>query len=284
MNFLYDGAYSMPGQGTVRETYENQFWFGERHQQMWTGMLLSGASRDTGNTSYTTVLRTGLLMGMVTATKKIKEWNPTGTDGSQYILGVLDIGISPQRLGSDADKWLAYLMVGGTIKADRLLIPGNTTLGISGETYEYEIRAQLHRRFLFSDAWSGNPMGGFTSIRNLTATDITNDAHTVTYAENNTLFTTYGGDGAFTFTLPASPKHGLHYGFYNAVDQSMTVASASSSDNIVAFNDAAADSIAFSTTGEKLGGYFEVFGNGSKWLAIPGMWGQGLTAQTLTVG
>lgn len=259
MNFSFDGAYIMPGQLTERLTWENTFWFGDRALQQWTGVVLSGAARDTGNTSYTTILRSGLLLGRVTATNKIKEWNPTGTDGSEQIFGVLDLSVNTQRLGANQDRWLAYIMVGGTLKADRLIIPGNTTMGIDNETLEHLVRAQMYRRFIFSDDWDGNPHGGWKNVVVKTA------SYTVTEADNNVLFSTRGASGAVTFTLPATAKKGLRYGFYNAADQDMLVASGTA-DTMVAINDLAADSVAFSTSSLKIGGMFEVFGDGTGWL------------------
>lgn len=279
MNFSYDGAYIIPGQTGERLTWENTFWFGDRALQQWTGMILSGASRDTGNTSYTTILRSGLLLGKVTATNKIKEWNPTGTDGSQFIFGVLDLSVNTQRLGADQDRWLAYMMVGGTVKADRLIVPGTTAMGISGTTYEHLIRAQLYRRFIFSDQWDGTNIGGWRDVA-AQATSLT-----VTEAMNNTLFTTRGASGAVTFTLPTTPKKGLRYGFYNAADQNMTI-TAGTADTMVAINDLTADSVSFSTASSKIGGMIEVFGDGTGWLTrvSPGQTSDGTTSgQLVTV-
>jgi hypothetical protein len=275
MNFSYDGAYIIPGQTGERLTWENTFWFGDRALQQWTGMILSGASRDTGNTSYTTILRSGLLLGKVTATNKIKEWNPTGTDGSQFIFGVLDLSVNTQRLGADQDRWLAYMMVGGTVKADRLIVPGTTAMGISGTTYEHLIRAQLYRRFIFSDQWDGTNIGGWRDIVAKTAD------YTVTEADNNILFTTRGAAGAVVFTLPATPKKGLRYGFHSVADQNMTVAGGTA-DNIVALNNLTADSVGFATSSTKIGGSFVVYGDGTGWLVQPHNWASAADASQIT--
>ena len=74
-------------------------------------------------------------------------------------------------------------------------------------------------------------------------------SYTVTAAESGTLFTTTGATGAVEFTLP-SKAAGLHFWFFNTVDQNMTV-TADAVDTIVTFNDAAADSVATSTSSEK---------------------------------
>ena len=90
--------------------------------------------------------------------------------------------------------------------------------------------------------------------------------YTVTAAESGTLFTTTGATGAVTFTLPAKAA-GLHFWFYNTVDQDMIVAS-DAVDTMVAFNDAAADSVATSTASEQYGGAFHLVCDGTYWLAM----------------
>ena len=101
--------------------------------------------------------------------------------------------------------------------------------------------------------------------------------YTVTAAESGTIFTTTGATGAVTFTLP-SKAAGLHYWFFNTVDQNMTVAP-DAVDTMVTFNDAAADSVAVSTSSEKIGGAFHVFCDGTKWCAMNASGG----ANTVTV-
>lgn len=90
--------------------------------------------------------------------------------------------------------------------------------------------------------------------------------YTVLGSDNGKLFTTTGAGAAVTFTLPAV-KSGYCYGFLNAADQNMTVASAEG-DNIVTVNDLSADSVAFSTSSEKIGAFVKLYTNsaGTKWL------------------
>lgn len=85
------------------------------------------------------------------------------------------------------------------------------------------------------------------------------------------LFTTTGASGAVTFTLPAFAdiQTGWNARFFNTVDQNMIVAAATAdADKMVAFNDVAADSIAFSTASEKIGAGVEVVYDGTKWLTF----------------
>lgn len=273
MSFEFTGAFMTPGITGTLETFENTFWWGRYEDQVWTGVVISGASRDIGNTGHTDVLRPGLLLGLVTNTNKVKQWDPTATDGSERIFGILGPASKMQRLGSNQDRWLGQMMVGGLVKSSRLLIPGQSNLGISGNAYEHYIRAQLYPRFQDSYLHGGNPFGGWTRVMAKTAN------YTVLEADNNTLFTNRGATGGVTFTLPATPKLGLRYGFYVVADQDLKVA-AGTGDTLVTFNDAAADSVAFQTASEKIGGYFEVIGDGTGWLVISHLAAE---AQTITV-
>lgn len=103
--------------------------------------------------------------------------------------------------------------------------------------------------------------------------------YTVLASDNGTLFTTTGAAGAVVFTLPARAAN-LCFWFLNAVDQNMTVASAAGDDMIV-INDAAADSVAFSTANQKIGAVLMVWCNAAatKWYAA----NMSAGANTLTI-
>ena len=108
-----------------------------------------------------------------------------------------------------------------------------------------------------------NPQASLGELRTVTAK--TSD-YTVTAVESGTIFTTEGAGGAVNFTLP-SQGAGLHFWIMNAENQNMTI-TADTADTLVTFNDVAADSIAFSTSNEKVGGAAFVFSDGSKWMAM----------------
>ena len=107
--------------------------------------------------------------------------------------------------------------------------------------------------------------GGFLPFKEIKAVTA---SRVVEAAENGTLFEVTGGSGV-TFTLPAKAANLIYY-FVNTVDQNMTVESAGSLDDIIAMHDAAADSIAFSTSSQKIGAVLCVFANhdASKWIAM----------------
>ena len=89
--------------------------------------------------------------------------------------------------------------------------------------------------------------------------------YTVLASESGSIFTNYGATAAVNFTLPTKAD-GLVYEFYCAADYSLTVTS-DAVDTIVSLNDAAADSVALSTTSLMLGGSFRLFSDGTLWYA-----------------
>lgn len=251
---LFPNAWQTPGVQDTLDTITNQFWWGKFDLQVVVNVFLDGNSVDSGNTP-TTLLRPGLLLGLNPTTNKWKQWSPTATDGTQFISGVL---LYDQRMtdasGTAQDRFFGYAIVGGLLKANQILIPGNASNGIIGDALEFLVRAQLTQggRFMFDDNYTQDMNGGWT----LTATKTAD--YTVVAADNNTLFNTVGAAGAVNFTLPA-PKPGLRFGFFAAVDQNLVITAAAAGD-IIAPNNAAAASVTFSTAGSKIGSFAEVVG------------------------
>lgn len=74
-----------------------------------------------------------------------------------------------------------------------------------------------------------------------------------------TIFTNAGAAGTITFTLPAITSRaflGFWYRFRGVADQTVTVATAVA-DTLLTLNDVAADSLSFSTGGQKIGAEIE---------------------------
>lgn len=86
--------------------------------------------------------------------------------------------------------------------------------------------------------------------------------YTVAASDSGTVFHTTGASGAVNFTLPAINTGPWHFLFINGADQNMTV-TAATADTAVTYNDLAADSVAFSTSSEKIGGAVEVWCDGT---------------------
>jgi hypothetical protein len=87
-----------------------------------------------------------------------------------------------------------------------------------------------------------------------------------------TTFTNRGSTASFTFTLPtvADLPAGWWCEFYGVSAYGFVVASAGSSDNIVALNDAGADSLTMTTTSLIIGAYVRVIWDGTGWLTVRG--------------
>lgn len=262
---MLPGISGMPGiSAAVENTEAALLW------DRWEKLFLSNQSSivstavDSSNTP-TTNLRPGLILGQITASKKLKQWDPTATDGSELVYGVLyrEVAMVDPATGAVADQ-VGFVIQGGPVKAaDLLICVGGATAALNSSTYENVARAQMANRFRFDDDIFGLPGFGSPWAREIAKTA----DYTVVEADQGTLFTTVGAAGTVIFTLPTIRAGLGPFEFLNLVDQTMTIASAGSNDNIVWDNDASGDSISFQTASHKLGGRVRVRANaaGTKW-------------------
>lgn len=104
----------------------------------------------------------------------------------------------------------------------------------------------------------------------------------VLITDNGTLFTNRGAAGTVIFTLPtiATLPSGWTCDFYQVADFTMTVAAAAG--KLVVFNDAAANSITFSTASELIGNSITVISDGTSFLVIPHIAAEGVTITIAT--
>lgn len=207
MSFSFQGYQLTPGMHDERFTDETQILWGRWDQAEYVQAILDKDTVDTGyEASSDTRLRTGLALGQITSTKQLTHWNPYATDGSQYLVGFLLDEIDLSYFGATKER-LHAVVVKGNIKASKIVIPGETSRGISGTTYEYLLREQCAGRFLFDDDLDRSQRTKEYTIPSATT------AFTVTEAMNNTIFVTDTALGAScTFTLPA-PRPGLQFQF-----------------------------------------------------------------------
>lgn len=238
----------VPGLTTSRETYEAEFRWGSQFQGVFANALIDGATVDSGN-SPTYELRPGLLLGQVISTGKYKQYSPTATDGSEVAAAILIEALRMQDFnGNNVDRFYAVL-VGGPVQGAKIL-------GL-----DLMARQQMDK-FIFDDIFAipGNHWFLWKRFQTKTAN------YTVVANDNYTLFDNTGAGGAVTFTLPVL-ANGYLFGFRVQADQNVIVAS-NEGDNMVAFNDASADSVAYQTSGEKIGGLFVVYTNpgATKWI------------------
>lgn len=237
----------LPGMGSVVETFEAAIPWGP-YPRYFTGAYIDASAVDSGNTP-TSTLRMGLVMGKVTATGTWKNYSPTATDGSEVAQGVLPVMFRMTdvlTLTTQAKFW--GVMVSGGVKAANLL-------GL-----DLMARAQMANRFYFDDNLTGNIQFPFQRFQTKTT------SYTIVATDNLSVFDNLGAVGAVTFTLPAI-ANGYYFGFRVMAGQNVIVASAEG-DNMIVFNDAAADSVAFQTGGQLIGGGFHIYSNsaGTAWI------------------
>lgn len=240
---------NLPGLTSIIETYEAAINWGVDVSIVWWNGYIASTAADTTN-SPTWRLRPGLVMGVITSSGQWTNYSATATDGSQVARGVLAYGMRMQDVltGVNTTKYYA-IGVGGRVQ-------GANLIGL-----DQNARDQMIPRFIFDDGVMGN-YGTITPLFQAKTAD-----YTATVADNNTIFDNVGAVGAVNITLPAI-ANGLVYGIHVTADQTMTITSAEGT-NIVAFNNASASSIAFSTGGSKIGGCVLLTANaaGTKWVA-----------------
>lgn len=208
MSFSFQGHQLTGGMHDDRFTDEATIlWGREQHAQYWQAIL----DKDTVDTGYEatgdTRLRTGLALGVQTATNQFIHWNPYATDGSQYLMGFLLDEIDMGWIGGTTKERVHAIVLAGNVKADQVVIPGEADRGISGKDYEWLLREQCHGRFLFDDDL------GRTQVKKEYTIAAATTALTVTTAMNKTHFVTDTALAAdCTLTLPV-PKPGLEFYF-----------------------------------------------------------------------
>lgn len=239
------GGHAVPGQGTLSETSEREIiWGGDDSKGLvlFQGTVVSGATRDAGNTP-TTVLRPGLLLGLINATNLFKQWDVTAVDGSQFVAGVLDKELLAQDFSAtDADR-VYRRVVRAPLQSAQLLILGAAFVGHATE--------YLARRMLWSAGCilDDDPMGYLTGMveryRNATAT-----TDVLTAAQNGQMVF-LSNAASVTVTLPAI-QPGLCFDLVRTADEELIVQSAAG-DDIIVGNDLSADSVTITTAGQQIG-------------------------------
>jgi hypothetical protein len=104
-------------------------------------------------------------------------------------------------------------------------------------------------------------------------------SYTCTIQDSGTVFHTTGATTAVVFTLPQITAGPFWFKFICGADVAMTITSAVA-DTEVTFNDLAADSVAFQTSSEMIGGSVEVWCDGTTLFVIPSLASEG---QTVTI-
>ena len=119
------GQYGIPGQGqTVRSQDREIMWGNPQERQV---LLGGGVIDSTARDGASTRLRRGLLLGRVTATKKLREWDSGASDGSETLYGVLNVELELLELGQATERY-APVVVQAPLKTEHLLIQGTPLL------------------------------------------------------------------------------------------------------------------------------------------------------------
>ena len=143
----------IPGIDAIRETLEKEFTWGQWFNPLILQREINGASRDTGNTGNTTVLRPGIAMGTTTATKKLIPWLVGATDGSENFTGFLLHTVDTQVDGADGDQLRGWVLCAGAVKAESVALSVETSYGLNGATDEaaFKALANVLNHIVFDD-------------------------------------------------------------------------------------------------------------------------------------
>ena len=146
--------FGIPGSTDAIFTSTNEiFWGGDvsRIPVLLKGCVIDGSAREDAN-SPTHVLRAGLLLGKVTATGKLKEWDNAASDGTETVYGILPVELvmTDPLSGANEDKF-ANVVVFAPVKASALRIEGSPLIG---DTDEAAARTELNaKRFMLDDEY-----------------------------------------------------------------------------------------------------------------------------------
>lgn len=248
---------SAPGFQARVETEHVQVWAPGRnnsHQLMDAHLRIASGNTDAGNTP-TTTLRGGNLLSRDEASGLEYIYDPDSVvKGVNEVYGVLEEYLSMLNYQGVAETKYSVGLKSAELKAAKL------------PNLDQQAAAQLWRlgcTFSYGDlptyrgaAFGPHPAG----VRY-----VTGDTN-VEVTDNGRLFA--GATADCDFTLPAI-EPGLYFEFVMTTNHELKISSAEG-DNIIAFNDASADAITWSTTGEQIGvylGIMSIYVNGAlKWL------------------
>lgn len=152
---LYLPHTGMPGTGTEIRTTEQDLsgmFYGPIQGLILThsaDSIIDGASVDAGNTGFTTVLRQGLVMGKVTATKKWKPFNNAAVDGTEVARGILLLATAIPN-GQDIING-SILVSAPCLEPAGLCIAASAAYGLAQSGAGLNVRKHLAFAFKFAD-------------------------------------------------------------------------------------------------------------------------------------
>jgi len=220
-----------PGFQAATEAQESEVtWSGRNGQDLVATKQITvvGTTTDTGNTP-TTTLRGGNLLAIIDATGKLSTYSPDANDGRQIAIGILEHA-QDMLVGGVATDRFTQMLVHGLVREGELL------------NLDPRAKQQLGQRFTF-DRESSPQAGVLLHPRGIYRKSAN---YTVVAADNGLLFL---ATAAVTFTLPTK-QNGLAFRFAQTADANLVI---SGSADIIHKNNASANTVTFSTAGEKLG-------------------------------
>lgn len=240
-----------PGVTQAVETYEAAFTWGPRGLGRIAGGVIDSGATDPTNGTTTFELRPGLLMGQKTSNGAWTNYSPTATDGSEVAAGVMLCGMRMTDILTQQGVARFYgVLIGGPVQAAKII-------GL-----DQMARQQMSGTFWFDDnlGYPGNHWYPWKRLQ----TKATN--YSVTANDNNSLFDNTGATGTVTFTLPPI-ANGYYFGFRGVANQNFAVTSFEGG-NIIALNNATANTLTFSTGGQKIGALAIVYSDqsGTHWI------------------
>lgn len=206
---------------------------------------------DPGNIPTTTI-RGGTILGKKASDGKLYPYDPDATDGTQNPVGILDKAISMMIEGIAEDQY-TRIVAGGIVKQSELL------------NFDQAAGAILERfgfRIVPAGGYFRPP--GWNAFDSPTGWETKTTDYSVVVADSGKRFI---ATAAANFTLPTI-ANGLKFEFLQTADANLVV---TGDGNILAKGNAAADTLTFSTSSEKIGAFVRVeaqyVGATLKWVA-----------------
>ena len=152
--YSYDGEHLAPGQLPTIETVEQDLtsviWQPLHRAIVGANRPLLGTTVDAGH-APDDVLRPGLLLTKTADGKAFTHWGGVGDKTTDKIEGVLLHAVKMKTGTTSRTRFTGYILLGGFVKVDGIVIPGNASAGLVGDANEAAIRAMVKNVLVFDD-------------------------------------------------------------------------------------------------------------------------------------
>lgn len=152
--YSYDGEWLQPGQLPTLETIEQDLtsviWQPLRYAVVGANRPILGTATDDGNVPKD-ILRPGLLLTKTSDGKAFTTWGSVVDKSTDKIEGILLIAMKMNTGATPRNRFNGHILLGGFAKVDGIIVPGNSSAGITGDVQESNIRTQLKYTIRFDD-------------------------------------------------------------------------------------------------------------------------------------